>query len=103
MIVDVAPLGDVADDDDALTGELAGCDSEAVSVVRGDLSCSDVAAAVMSFGAADACSSDGGGAAAEASSLSVFHLASVMSGHGEEDFDEAIRVNIDGMRMYEPS
>lgn len=68
----------------------------AVSVVRGDLSCSDVAAAIKSFAGGD----DGGGDHAEttsSSTLSVFHLASVMSGQGEEDFGEALRVNIDGV------
>jgi D-erythronate 2-dehydrogenase len=30
--------------------------------------------------------------------LSVFHLASVMSGGGEEDFDRALGVNVDGSR-----
>ncbi|CAM9444822.1 unnamed protein product [Ectocarpus sp. 8 AP-2014] len=71
--------------------------SGAVSVVRGDLSCSDVAAAIKSFASGD----DGGGDHAEttsSSTLSVFHLASVMSGQGEEDFGEALRVNIDGTR-----
>lgn len=97
MIVDAAPPvpGGAGD---ALPGELAGCDSEGVSVVRGDLRCSDVAASIVSFGTSNVYSTDGGGAAAAASSLSVFHLASVMSGQGEQDFDEAIRVNIDGMR-----
>ncbi|CBJ32666.1 NAD-dependent epimerase/dehydratase [Ectocarpus siliculosus] len=75
--------------DDSSTG--------AVSVVRGDLSSSDVAAAIKSFAVGD----DGGGDHAEttsSSTLSVFHLASVMSGQGEEDFGEALRVNIDGTR-----
>ncbi|CAM9950292.1 unnamed protein product [Ectocarpus fasciculatus] len=72
--------------------------SGAVSVVRGDLSCSDVAAAIKSFAGGDG---DDGGDHAEttsSSTLSVFHLASVMSGQGEEDFGEALRVNIDGTR-----
>ena len=30
--------------------------------------------------------------------LSVFHMASVMSGGGEEDFDRALAVNVDGSR-----
>jgi nucleoside-diphosphate-sugar epimerase len=30
--------------------------------------------------------------------LSVFHMASVMSGGGEADFDRALRVNVDGSR-----
>ncbi|CAM9975685.1 unnamed protein product [Ectocarpus sp. 12 AP-2014] len=71
--------------------------SGAVSVVQGDLSCSDVAAAIKSFAGGDG----GGGDHAEttsSSTLSVFHLASVMSGQGEEDFREALRVNIDGTR-----
>jgi nucleoside-diphosphate-sugar epimerase len=30
--------------------------------------------------------------------VAVFHLASVVSGHGERDFDVALRVNLDGAR-----
>jgi len=30
--------------------------------------------------------------------MSVFHLASLVSGHGEQDFDLAMRVNLDGHR-----
>lgn len=30
--------------------------------------------------------------------VSVFHLASIVSGHGERDFDLALRVNLDGAR-----
>ena len=29
----------------------------------------------------------------------VFHLASIVSGHGEQDFDLAMKVNLDGMRL----
>lgn len=94
MIVDAAPPGGT------LKGELTAGD--AVSVVGGDLRCPDVAASIMSFASPDFCSGDGDSSAgaAAASSLSVFHLASVMSGQGEEDFDEAIRVNIDGMCFH---
>ncbi|CAM9302953.1 unnamed protein product, partial [Ectocarpus sp. 13 AM-2016] len=113
MIVDTAPVqaakssgpptaasgitGDPAVGNGA-NGEVLGSSTArgAVSVVRGDLSCSDVAAAIKSFAGGD----DGGGDHAEtaSSTLSVFHLASVMSGQGEEDFGEALRVNIDGTR-----
>ncbi len=30
--------------------------------------------------------------------VTVFHLASIVSGHGEQDFDLALRVNLDGAR-----
>ena len=30
--------------------------------------------------------------------VGVFHLASIVSGHGERDFDLALRVNLDGAR-----
>ena len=30
--------------------------------------------------------------------VAVFHLASIVSGHGEQDFDLALRVNLDGAR-----
>lgn len=30
--------------------------------------------------------------------VAVFHLASIVSGHGEQDFDAALRVNLDGAR-----
>lgn len=99
MVVDAAPYCVPPD------GELDPFGDEAVSVVTGDLGCSSVAAAIKSFASsADCCcsgdESDESSAAATAaqpsSLLSVFHLASVMSGQGEQDFDEAIRVNVDG-------
>ncbi|CAM9368378.1 unnamed protein product [Hapterophycus canaliculatus] len=68
----------------------------AVSVVRGDLACSAVAAAIKSFATDDGNGSASSSSSSPSSPLSVFHLASVMSGQGEADFDEAIRVNIDG-------
>ncbi|CAM9937474.1 unnamed protein product [Scytosiphon promiscuus] len=70
----------------------------AVSFVGGDLGCSDVAAAIKSFVNGDGNGSASSLPSSSSSSLSVFHLASVMSGQGEADFDEAIRVNIDGTR-----
>lgn len=73
-------------------------------IVRGDLACPHVAAAIKSFASGGGCADSSATAAATttpsslslSSSLSVFHLASVMSGQGEQDFDEALRVNIDG-------
>lgn len=62
-----------------------------VSVVRGDLGSPHVAAAIKSFA--------GAGGDGDATSLSVFHLASVMSAQGELDFAEALRVNIDGKSL----
>lgn len=79
-----------------------GTDALNAEIVRGDLGSPDVAAAIKSF----ACGDNATAAAATAtsppssSSLSVFHLASVMSGQGEQDFDEALRVNIDGTESY---
>lgn len=118
MIVDTAPplqaaasgiTGDPAVGNDAKGGVLGSStargaaasiaddnsSSGAVSVVRGDLSCGDVAAAIKSFAGGD-CGGDHT-ETTSSSKLSVFHLASVMSGQGEEDFGEALRVNIDGM------
>ena len=92
MVVDAAPCVVPPDDEADPFGD------EAVSVVTGDLGCTAVAAAIKSFASAGYCgeSDNRGAAATAASSLSVFHLASVMSGQGEQDFDEALRVNVDG-------
>lgn len=54
---------------------------EGCSVVGGDIA-----------GAADVARLLGDGPVA------VFHLASIVSGHGEQDFDLALRVNLDGAR-----
>lgn len=74
--------------------------SPSVVVVRGDLTSTDVAAEIKSFAAGAAtCSPDRDGDKNVASSLlSIFHLASVMSGHAENDSDEALRVNVDGKK-----
>lgn len=65
--------------------------ADAVSFVGGDFATAEVAAAIKRF------ASGGAGAAGDAG-LSVFHLASVMSGQGESDFDQALRVNVAGKR-----
>eukprot|EP00903_Cladosiphon_okamuranus_P011772 g11066.t1 len=94
MVVDTAPCGQHAN-------EAGFFGDEAVTVVTGDLGCSSVAAAIKSFVFTDSCSGDeraSSGAATAVPWLSVFHLASVMSGQGEQDFDEALRVNVDGTR-----
>lgn len=71
--------------------------SSSVVVVRGDLTSTNVAAEIKSFAAAAAtCSLHDDGDIAATSLLSIFHLASVMSGHAENDSDEALRVNVDG-------
>lgn len=92
MVVDAASCVQYA-------GEAGTFGDEAVTVVTGDLGCSSVTAAIKSFVSADSCTGDVRGSSAAktaAPSLSVFHLASVMSGQGEQDFDEALRVNVDG-------
>lgn len=89
LVVDTAPYVQPAD-------KAGPFGDEAVSVVTGDLGCTSVAAAIKSFVSADVESNSVAAAAAAATSLSVFHLASVMSGQGEQDFDEALRVNVDG-------
>lgn len=95
---DEIPITEPVDDDSGDTAK-TGAAAAAVSFVSGDLGSGDVAAAIKRF------ANDDGDASATWSSssssslstpLSVFHLASVMSGQGEADFDEAIRVNIDG-------
>lgn len=94
MIVDAAPCVQSGDK----VGPFAG--DEAVSVVTGDLGSASVAGAIKSFVFADCHDDDrdtsAAATSASAPSLSVFHLASVMSGQGERDFDEALRVNVDG-------
>eukprot|EP00752_Nemacystus_decipiens_P009217 g8232.t1 len=99
MVVDASPRVVLLDD------EVDPFNDESVSVVTGDLGCSSVAAAIKSFASSADCpsgdESDNSSAAATGASsslLSVFHLASVMSGQGERDFDEALRVNVDGTR-----
>lgn len=75
-----------------------------VSVVRGDLGSAQVSAAIKEFAAEGDVDDENVGDdvagpsswAAKPPSLSVFHLASVMSGQGEADFHEALRVNVDG-------
>lgn len=61
---------------DRLPAVPAGCE-----VVGGDISAAADVSALL----------DGGPAA-------VFHLASIVSGHGEQDFDLAMKVNLDGAR-----
>lgn len=89
MVLDTATCVQPADDD--AVGPFG---DEAVSVVKGDLGCASVAAAIKSF--ASAGHENDNTAGATGASMSVFHLASVMSGQGEQDFDEALRVNVDG-------
>lgn len=68
-----------------------------VAIVRGDLTSIDIAAEIKSFAATGYAASSGGDSDdATTSQLSIFHLASVMSGHAENDFDEALRVNVEG-------
>eukprot|EP00904_Undaria_pinnatifida_P007416 jgi/Undpi1/3804/HiC_scaffold_16.g07173.m1 len=70
-----------------------------VAIVRGDLTSIDIAAEIKSFAATGYAASSGGDSDdATTSQLSIFHLASVMSGHAENDFDEALRVNVEGTR-----
>eukprot|EP01099_Mayorella_cantabrigiensis_P002437 TRINITY_DN2063_c0_g2_i1.p1 TRINITY_DN2063_c0_g2~~TRINITY_DN2063_c0_g2_i1.p1 ORF type:complete len:366 (+),score=88.54 TRINITY_DN2063_c0_g2_i1:83-1180(+) len=58
-------------------------------VVKGDLTDRNLIQKIMSL------QSDSGQAF---SGVSVFHLASILSGQGEEDFDLCIAVNLDGSR-----
>jgi nucleoside-diphosphate-sugar epimerase len=57
--------------------------TDRAGIVRGDIRDRDLMRTVLSDG-------DGDGA--------VFHLASVVSAHGEQDFDHALAVNLDGGR-----
>lgn len=59
-----------------LTSAPAGCE-----VIGGDISSADAVVPLLGAGA-----------------VAVFHLASIVSGHGEQDFDLALRVNLDGAR-----
>lgn len=91
-------------------GEPSSSSSSSVVIVRGDLTSTDIAAEIKSFAASSASSavcatssssSSGGDGDAATSLLSIFHLASVMSGHAEKDFNEALRVNIEGKKERE--
>ena len=86
---------------------LGGCGTTAgggapssIVIVHGDLTSTDIAAEIKTFAAGAATGHDGDRAAT--SLLSIFHLASVMSGHAENDFVEALRVNVDGKKVKMP-
>ncbi len=57
--------------------------TDRAGIVRGDIRDRDLVRTVLG---------DGGG------DVDVFHLASVVSAHGEQDFDHALAVNLDGGR-----
>lgn len=63
-----------------------------VSFVQGDIGSPAVVAALDGFAAERALVD---------APLTVFHLASVMSAQGESDFEQALRVNIDGEFDFE--
>lgn len=68
-----------------------------ISYVRGDLGNAEVSTAIKRFCSSSPSRTDG--ADHVDPELSIFHLASVMSGQGEDDFDRALSVNIDGEFM----
>lgn len=63
----------------------------AVRLVRGDVASDEIVDALQRFMTESEATS-----VSDQATVSIFHLASVMSAHGEADFDEAFRVNIDG-------
>ena len=90
MIIDKTPVDDA--EAESSVGVVIGCDSTTradVSVVHGELGGADARSAIHEFAAR-------GHGAPGGEALSFFHLASVMSGQGETDFDEALRVNAEG-------
>lgn len=87
LIVDVCGSRTPANNIDSPAAHHYGNNVE-FSFLRGDLASSDVAAAIKRFAAKKDRDDEG--------HLSVVHLASVMSGQGETDFEEALRVNLNG-------
>lgn len=78
LVIDKDPVADILDGV-LSAGMVPGC---TVSAVQGELGSSNVASAIKDFAARG--------------SLSVLHLASVMSGEGEANFEKAMQVNIQG-------
>jgi D-erythronate 2-dehydrogenase len=73
-LIDAMTLFDMAEPEDRLDGL-----DERVSIVTGDISDRATVTALL-----------------DRDDISVFHLASIPSGAGEEDFDLALKVNLDG-------
>lgn len=84
----------------SMVGQLSSVGDEAqrtcISYVRGDIGNAEVSTAIKRFCAASSSWTDCANVDPE---VSIFHLASVMSGQGEADFDRALSVNIDGENM----